>query len=915
MTQSGQSLPKRRRASSIGTTRGRTLPSGVVTFMFSDIEGSTARWESNSDAMRHALRRHDELLHAAVQRCGGYVFKTVGDEFCTAFHAAHDAVKAAIAIQRDLAAEDFSDVNGIRVRMALHAGRTDERAGDYYGPPVNRVARLLATGHGGQVLLSGAAAELVRDDLPDGATLDDLGWHLLKDLDEPEHVFQLRAPGLDVSFAPLKSLDTGAHNLPQPTTSFVGRERDIADIEALLRTTPLVSIVGVGGVGKTRLALRIANGVVHEYRDGVWFVNLASISDPSLVASTILAALAAARSSSAPALDQLVGHLRGRSLLIVLDNCEHLMPHVAHVAEAILQNAPSVRILATTRESLNIAGEHVYRLQTLDIADATQLFIDRAHAAKADFNLTPESLPMVQDICRRLDGIALATELAAPRLRVLTLPELNARLDERFRVLTGGTRTALPRQKTMHALIDWSYDLLLDEEKVLFRRLSVFSGSFTAEAASEICANDDLDEYLAFDVLTALVDKSLVVADVNGATTRYRLLQSIQDYAAERIHEANECDAVSECHARYYTGFAERAYAEWDVDPAPDWLARASAELDNIRGVLTWTLGENHAPEVGARLIASSYAIFLRLSLLSEAIGWATQALSSPAAISLDVTARIEYGLSMLYNNQLDVDAALASAERAAALYQLSGDARASINASAQLAQQYARQGRTADAQRFGLQALDRARSFDDRRLLALTIQRYASTLESEQIETARALYTEAVALFESLGRDEETGRALVWWAAVEADADNMEGGITLLSRALPLVSGDVKLYALLNITDYSIAQRDVDGAKTYAREALEIGRKQQHLAGVSIAAALTAEAIVGDNPAQAARLLAFARAHFGTHWPPPQYDARRFEALESAIASALSDGERDACEREGATWPMERAIDEAASV
>lgn len=891
------------------------VPTGAVTFLFSDIEGSTIRWETNREAMQRALRRHDEIVHSIIGRNGGHVFKTVGDEFCTAFQDAPNALAAALAIQQELAAEDFTDVSGLRVRIALHRGRADERGGDYYGPPVNRVARLLATGHGGQVLVSGAVAESAVAALPAQARLIDLGWHRLKDLEEPEHIFQLAAPGLDEAFAPLRSLDTGAHNLPRQTTTFVGREADVIELRHLLREAPLVSVVGAGGVGKTRLALQVAAEVLHEFRDGVWFVDLAPISDPDLVASTILSSLGVGQSGTRSAREVLLQHLATRDLLIVLDNCEHLIHAVADVAAAVLAQAHEARLLATTREALNITGETVYRLQTLGISEAAQLFIDRARSAAADFTVTESTMPVVEEICRRVDGLALAIELAATRVRALSLQEIDKRLDARFRILRGGDRTALPRQQTLHALIDWSHELLNDVEKILFRRLAVFSGSFTLDAVTDICSNDDLDEYDAADVLLALVDKSLVVADGSTQRTRYRLLQSIQDYAIERIDEAHEGDSVSQCHATYFARFAESAYEEWDTNPAPDWLARSGAELDNIRGALSWTISEEHDVSIGERIVANALPIFLRLSLLEEAIDWAQRVLSERTAVPVELEARLQLGLSMLYNNQLDETRALDAAERAAALFAQTGDVRRTIHAYGQLAQTYSRHQRFDDAQQYGMNALTRARSFGDERLLAITLQRAAITYRPEEIDKARAYFEEAVTLFESIGRNDETGKALMWWAAAEAEVRNMNRATQLLLRALPLVSGDVRLFALLNIAEYSLLQNEQQRALASAKDAFMLANSQRHTGGESLAAAFVAAAGARSNIASAMRLYGFARSHFpGKEWPPPQYGGAPFEPLEELLRTVEAQ-ERSEAEREGAGWTAERALAEALTI
>ncbi len=909
-------MPRRRRVSFTGATRGRTVPTGMVFFLFSDIEGSTIRWETKPQAMEAALRRHDAILHDAVGRNMGYVFKTVGDEFCTAFQHAHNAVAAAIAIQRELAAEDFNSVEGLRVRVAIHGGKTDERSGDYFGPPVNRVARLLSTAHGGQVLLSAIVAESLDGYIPAEAKLVDLGWHRLKDMEEPEHVFQLAAPGLDEEFAPIRSLNTGANNLPRQTTSFVGRENDVAEVVRLLNVSPLVSIVGVGGVGKTRLALQVAAEVLHEYRDGVWFVNLAPIDDPNLVASTILSTLAVTHGSGKSAMETLLSHLKTRSLLLFLDNCEHLIGEAAIVTAEILTNAPLVRILTTTREALNVPGEHVYRVPTLGIEDAVQLFIDRARAAKADFVVSEDSLPVVEEICNRVDGLALAIELAAARMRVLSLRDLASHLKERFRVLTGGSRTALPRQKTLHALIDWSHNLLLEEEKILFRRLAVFSGSFSLEAAADVCVNDDLDEYEPLDVLTALVEKSLVVAESSNGQTRYRLLQSIEDYASGRLNEAGESEPTSRCHATYFAEFAERAYLEWDTGPAPDWLARSSVELDNIRAALSWTISENREAQIGTRIISSGFPIFLRLSLLSEAIGWAECALISCEPMPVEAAARLEFGLSMLYNNALDEPRALSAAERAVSLYSSTDNIRGTIGAMAQLAQIYARYERFHEARELGDEALSRARKLNDPRLLAVTLQRSAITFRSEEIETARGYFNEAVTLFQGAGCDEDTGRALVWWAAAEADASELQRATEILHRAVPLVAGDIKLFVLLNLAEYTLTLGQLLDATTYAMAALNAAHSHNHMGAFSIAAAFVAAATVDVDVPRAARLLAFARRNFtGSEWPPRQYGGHVFDRLETRLRERLSATEHNACETAGAAWSITDVVKETADL
>ncbi|HEV2038081.1 MAG TPA: adenylate/guanylate cyclase domain-containing protein, partial [Candidatus Eremiobacteraceae bacterium] len=458
----------------VEATATRVLPTGTVTFLFTDIEGSTQRWESKRDAMKAAVARHDALMRGAIEADGGYVFKTIGDAFCAAFRTAPEAIRAALAAQRALAKEDFSAVDELRVRAALHTGYADERDGDYFGPTVNRVARLLAIGHGGQVIVSSATSDLLEGELPPQTSLRDLGAHRLKDLAHPERVYQLVAADLPAEFAPLKSLDALPNNLPLQVTSFIGREGDVAEIRCLSEKSRLLTLVGPGGVGKTRLALQVGADLLERYPDGVWFVELATLTDPELVPSETALALNVRLASDRSLTDSIVHALGRKRALLILDNCEHLVDAVAKLARSLLQHCPNVSILTTSREGLGIGGEDVARVASLSLPaknealtaeaalhfGAIALFADRAPMANKSFRLSDDNVAIVVDICRRLDGIPFAIELAVARVKVLSIADLSKALHERFRVLTGGDRTALPRQKTMRALIDWSYDLL-----------------------------------------------------------------------------------------------------------------------------------------------------------------------------------------------------------------------------------------------------------------------------------------------------------------------------------------------------------------------------------------------------------------------------------------------------------------------
>lgn len=443
-------------------------PAGTVTFLFTDIEGSTKLWEAHPETMRATMGRHDALMREAIGASNGYVFKTIGDAFCAAFATATEALEAVLAAQLAVHAEVWPDETPIRVRMALHTGAVESRDDDYFGPPVNRVARLLSTVHGGQAVLSQTTYDLVRDYLPDQVALKDLGSHQLKDLARQEQVFQLLHPHLTAEFPPLLSLANQLNNLPQQLTSFIGREEETATLESLLAKSRLVTLTGSGGTGKTRLSLQVAANVLERFPDGAWLVELAPMNDPAFVAAAVTGVLGLKEQPGIPAVQTLVEHLKSKRLLLVLDNCEHLLDACAKLVDDILRQCPGVQILVTSREALGISGETIYRVPSLSLPDpkqpqtpeslshfeAVRLFIDRATQVQTTFTVTNQNAPALASICQRLDGIPLAIELAAARVRSLSLEAINDKLDQRFRLLTGGSRTALPRQQTLRSLID-----------------------------------------------------------------------------------------------------------------------------------------------------------------------------------------------------------------------------------------------------------------------------------------------------------------------------------------------------------------------------------------------------------------------------------------------------------------------------
>jgi predicted ATPase/class 3 adenylate cyclase len=565
------------------------LPSGTVTFLFTDIEGSTRLWEEHPEAMRDALARHDAVVRGAISDHGGHLVKSTGDGVHVAFALAADGVGAALDAQLGLAREVWPpEVGALRVRMGLHTGTAEVRDGDYYGSALNRAARLMSVAHGGQVVVSQITEELVRDALPRAVGTVDLGEHRLRDLASPMRVYQLTHPELRVEFPPLRSLDAFAGNLPLQVTSFVGRENDVKTLEGILGEHRLVTLTGVGGVGKTRLATHVAAELLDQHRDGAWLVELAPVDAPRVVDS-IAGALRVDVQAGRTVESSLVDWLRSREVLLLLDNCEHVVREVRRVVGLILSEAPSVSVLATSREGLRAPGEQLFSVPSLDQPAAVSLFVERARAADTAFELHDGDDDAVARLCDRLDGMPLAIELAAARVRMFSLDDLARRVDERFRLLTGG-RGNVERHQTLRAAIDWSYDLLTTEEQTAFGCLSVFSGGFTLEAAEAVLADNESDGVEVLDVLAGLVDKSLVMVDRARSETRYDLLETIRQYAQERLVASGDAETVRARHAHLYADFARAAGRGLYSPDELEWLERLKAEVDNVQVAVAWAV-------------------------------------------------------------------------------------------------------------------------------------------------------------------------------------------------------------------------------------------------------------------------------------------------------------------------------------
>lgn len=593
-----------------------------MTFLFTDVEGSTRRWEADAESMRAALAAHDEVLRRAIGAHGGFLFKHTGDGVCAAFTSPRSAVDAAVDAQRELP---------LPVRMGLATGEAELREGDYFGAVLNRAARVMAAGHGGQILLADSTAGLLS-----GVDLVDLGPRRLRDLPTPMGLFQVRAPGLRTDFPSLRALDVNPGNLRPASTSLIGRESEIAEVQAAVKSHRLVTLTGVGGVGKTRLAVEVAARLADEYPDGVWFFDLAAVADPAAVPDAVAAVLGIIQQPGKTVSESVAAALEGRVRLLVFDNCEHVVDSVADLVEAILAASATVAILATSREGLGVSDEKLWRVPSLDVNSGTEsaavnLFVDRAQSVVSDFSLAqPGEADAVVEICRRLDGIPLAIELAASRMASMTAIEVRDRLDQRFRLLVG-SRRGLSRHHTLRQAVAWSYDLLDDTEKIVLDRCSVFAGGFDLQSACAVARSEDLDEYAILEVLDALVRKSLLIADQSSGRTRFSMLETIRQFAEEQLVAGGEASETRPAHSRYFAGREADILALWDSPrqrEAYDWF---TIELPNLRTAFRWAADQGELDDAAA--IATYAALLGYLVVNYEPIAWAEELIEPARAV------------------------------------------------------------------------------------------------------------------------------------------------------------------------------------------------------------------------------------------------------------------------------------------
>ena len=869
------------------------LPSGTVTFLFTDIEGSTALWERNRQTMGGTVERHFAVLATAIQAQGGIPFKTVGDAIHAAFPTAPAAVAAALAAQRALLAEDWGEIGGLRVRMAVHAGEAaPDEHGEYLAAPLNRLSRLLATAHGGQILLTQAVQQLSRGALPAGAELRDLGEHRLRDLLEPEHVYQLLHPDVPATFPPLLSLDTRPNNLPRQPTPFVGREQQVDGIVDLLRRAEvqLVTLIGPGGTGKTRLALQAAAELLDDFTDGVFFVPLAPLTESGLVSAAIVSALGLREEGGQPLADRLQNFLSAKTLLLVLDNVEHLA-EAAPVIGNLLESAAGLKVLATSRIPLHLRAEYEYPVPPLGLPhrhpsptaeqlsqyEAVRLFLARAQAVKPDFAITNDNASAVAEICWRLDGLPLAIELAASRVRMLSPQAMLARLEQRLPFLTGGARDAPKRQRTLRNAIGWSYDLLQPEEQVLFRRLAVFVGGCTLEAAEAVT---NLDGKLdVFAGIERLIEHSLLrQGEGRGGEPHLTILETVREYGLEQLAASGEEGEIREHHAEHFAKLGEETERVFWSRPVP-LMAVLEAEADNLRAALGWAEGHGKA-ETGLRLALAFGVQAMQRGTPAEGWEWLRRVLSLGGGDPpLRARALTGFGWHALY--QGDSESAMEAAEQAVA---------------------------TAAGESW---------------ILAMALLLLGSVeLEQGTIDTARRRFEEALALVEG---DVDVG---VWappilmnlglLAAIQGDVAEARRWYEATLAALPADAVTfIRPMVLGNLASMAWNEGDWSRAAVLQREALPLRRALRDVLALANSLANGAEfAAVGGRPEVAARLLGAAEAlrlRGGVTIDPFNLDDP--DALKARVRDQLGEPAFAAAWTEGESLPLDQAIAEADTV
>ena len=848
--------------------------------LFTDIEGSTRLLGQLGERYASVLHDYHRLLVESAAAHGGSLVDTAGDGAFFTYPTATAALQAAIAAQLALLAHEWPDSVTVRARMGLHTGEAlnvDER---YVGMDVHRAARITAAGHGGQVLLSRTARDLLGSSLPNGVTLRDLGEHRLKDLPEPERVFQAVSPDLPSDFPPLRSLDAWPNNLPRQLSSFVGRTQALLNVDALLGAGPLLTLTGPGGVGKTRLALEVAAQAADRCPDGAWLIDLAALVDGQLVRETLASTLKVKEQPGIELTDTLVAQIGRKRLLLIIDNCEHVLEATAELVDTLLHACAEVRVLATSQEALGIAGETVYPVPSMALTaaegvtfdeiangDAARLFVERARSVEPTFRLTEANARSVAQICARLDGIPLAIELAAARVRALPVDQIATRLNDRFRLLTGGARMALPRHRTLQAAVDWSYELLTEAERELFGRLSIFPGSFSLETVELVCAGDGIDRDDILDLLTRLIDRSLVTRfDVDGEA-RYQLLQSLRQYAAEKLEERGGTLELQRRHRDHFAALVDEARPAFFAGPEPvAWVERLSLEHDSLRAALTWGHDDPAGAAVELQMAAGLWRYWQIRGYLAEGRQTLERALSRTAAEVSDVRASALTGAGVLAAQQGDQPGANAALEASLSVLRSIGNNASIAAALSNTASVVAELGDLDRARRLYEEALTLTRQTGESRGTASSLLNLADIVaQQDRAAEAQDAYDEALNIFHAAGDRFGVAIALGRGATISLRQGDLVAARARYEEALDIYRGfgDRRGVArtLMHLGDLLAQEGDREAANLLYRQSLAERQQVDDRIGTSVVLGRLAGLAVDQDPPQAARLLGAAAA------------------------------------------------------
>ncbi len=826
-----------------------TLPTGTVTFLFTDIEGSTRLLQHLGDRYAKVFAEYRQILHTASHKGNGHEVDTQGDAVFIAFPRARDALAAAVAMQRSIHSHQWPSGVSLRVRIGLHTGEPLSTYTAYVGLDVHRATRICAAGHGGQILLSQTTASLVRSDLPPTLDLRDLGEHRLKDLQRPERIYQLVAPDLPDVHTPLRSLSILPNNLPAQMTPFIGRAHEIAELKSLLTTRRLLTLTGFGGCGKTRLALQVAADVVEEFPDGVWLAELADVADPAVTPQVVASALGVREEPGRSLTATLADHLYEKHLLLVLDNCEHIIVACAQLVQTLLASVPHLRILATSRESLGIPGEMTWHVPTLALPDlrkrssleelaqneAVRLLVDRALAVRPSFAVTAQNASAVAQICHRLEGIPLAIELAAAQLRVLDLPQVAARIEDGLRMLPAARRTPA-RHRTLHAVMEWSYAQLAEPERTLLRRLSVFAGSFTLQAAEAICATNGIEQEAVLDLLARLVDKSLVMVDQQNSESRYRLLDTVRRYASEKLEEGGEAETLRSRHTDWHLALVLQAEPMLQI--SQEWLDRLEAEHPNLRSALDRYKQTGNWQQV-LGFSAALRRFWLVRGFWVEGRRWLEEALVNAPDAPPALRAKGLQGAASLAQHQADYDRALVLCKESLATYRSLDDKRGIAEALTTLGNILFERGEYAAAGGVYEESLACGRDADDKWSIGVSLRNLANVLMHQgDFERARMLCQESLAVFRQAGNKHGLASALNMLGMIAHDQGDFAAARKPFEEALVIQRqlGDKRGVAI-SLTDLGLLAwelGDYDDAVGLYEEALAIRRELGDKRGVA---------------------------------------------------------------------------------